>query len=249
MLELLAEPPTASADKATGGCEHTSTALYPCPVGLEQLSGRRAPLIASIPLLTPPHPKERRRMRAAPLLLARLSAGGESCGPGSLKWAVATGGPIYSSAAVSKDGGTVYVGSVDQKLHALTAARGERVWSFATQGPVLSSPTLAADGNSVLVGSGDQHVYAVTKQGQQLWNYSTEDVVYSSPAVGRNGSVYVGDENNNLCAPPLPSPFHTDQICPPPPPRSHIDPVLSPYCRRPDREGAARVDVQRPQRL
>ena len=63
-------------------------------------------------------------MRAAPLLLARLSAGGESCGPGSLKWAVATGGPIYSSAAVSKDGGTVYVGSVDQKLHALTAARG-----------------------------------------------------------------------------------------------------------------------------
>ena len=77
-------------------------------------------------------------MRAAPLLLARLSAGGEPCGPpGSLKWVAATGGPIYSSAAVSKDGGTVYVGSVDQKLHALTAARGERVWSFATQGPVL----------------------------------------------------------------------------------------------------------------
>ena len=154
-------------------------------------------------------------MRAAPLLLARLSAGGEPCGPpGSLKWAAATGGPIYSSAAVSKDGGTVYVGSVDQKLHALTAARGERVWSFATQGPVLSSPTLAADGSSVLVGSGDQHVYAVTKQGQQLWNYSTEDVVYSSPAVGRNGSVYVGDENNNLCAPPLL--LHTKI---PPPPR------------------------------
>jgi serine/threonine-protein kinase len=48
------------------------------------------------------------------------------------KWSFATGGWVLSSPALSPDGSTVFVGSVDHSVYALSAADGSEKWSFAT---------------------------------------------------------------------------------------------------------------------
>jgi len=58
--------------------------------------------------------------------------------------------------------GTVYIGSRDNKIYALSAEEGTEQWSFETEGSVLSSPTVV-DG-AVYVGSQDNTVYALTEQ-------------------------------------------------------------------------------------
>ena len=97
------------------------------------------------------------------------------------------------SAVVSNEG-TVYFGSLDQKLHALTGAKRYRSYHRRRD---FSSPALALDDSMVIFGSADQRVYGLTTKDAQRRNYDG-DVVYSSPAVANGSSVYVGAEDNNL---------------------------------------------------
>jgi HEPN domain-containing protein len=95
-------------------------------------------------------------------------------------------------------GGTVYVGSFDNKLYAVDAATGSQRWAFDTGGSILSSPTVM--GGTVYVGSYDSELYAVdAATGNQQWAFETGPVVYSSPTVV-GGTVYVGSWDNNLYA-------------------------------------------------
>eukprot|EP01043_Picozoa_sp_COSAG02_P045888 COSAG02_NODE_4241_length_5596_cov_4.207932_5_plen_330_part_00 len=123
---------------------------------------------------------------------------------GGRLWNFATGDVVRSSPAVGDDG-TVYVGSNDQKLYAVTPdwPEGRLKWSFATGGNVNSSPAVGDDG-TVYVGSEDQKLYAVTPEGQLKWSFATggrrRGPVRSSPAVGADGTVYVGSVNQKLYA-------------------------------------------------
>ena len=65
-------------------------------------------------------------------------------------WEFETGGE-WSSPAIGSDG-TVYVGSLDHKLYALTGKSGDKLWEFETGGNVYSSPAIGSDG-TVYVGS------------------------------------------------------------------------------------------------
>jgi hypothetical protein len=78
--------------------------------------------------------------------------------PGAEGWSFPTGGAVYSSPALGPDG-TVYVGSYDGKLYAVTA-EGQLKWSFPTGGRIYSSPALGPDG-TVYVGLDDGKLYAV----------------------------------------------------------------------------------------
>ena len=60
------------------------------------------------------------------------------------KWSFQTSDNVCSSPALGADG-TVYVGSYDGRLYAVTAG-GALKWSYLTDGMVSSSPTLGADG-------------------------------------------------------------------------------------------------------
>jgi len=53
---------------------------------------------------------------------------------------------------------TVYVGSQDRIVYALTARNGQLRWGSTTRGTVFSSPTVV--GNTVYIGSEDHNVYA-----------------------------------------------------------------------------------------
>jgi serine/threonine-protein kinase len=60
-------------------------------------------------------------------------------------------------------GGTVYVGSNDDKVYALDAATGHVRWTYTTGGSVFSSPAVV--GGTVYVGSNDWTIYALKTAG------------------------------------------------------------------------------------
>src|SRR5574337_1081606 len=107
----------------------------------------------------------------------------------SLKWSFQTNGPVTSSPAIGADG-TIYFGSQDKKLYAITRD-GKLKWTFETQGEIESSPAVRKDG-TILFGSWDSHLYALKPDGTLLWKYKSEGGIISSPAIGNDNTIYVG---------------------------------------------------------
>ncbi|WP_337652656.1 PQQ-binding-like beta-propeller repeat protein [Halomontanus rarus] len=98
----------------------------------------------------------------------------------------------------AQSGGTVYIGSDDGSLYALSADTGDVKWEHSTVNSVRSSPTVA-DG-TVYVGSYNNSVYALNaSSGDVEWEHSTGDNVHSSPTVA-DGTVYVGSYDNSVYA-------------------------------------------------
>ena len=94
-------------------------------------------------------------------LLGAVGASARACGAGdegALKWSFPTDRGVWSSPTLGADG-TVYVGSYDRKLYAVTAGGGLK-WNFTTGDWLFSSPTLGVDG-TVYVGSYDHKLYAI----------------------------------------------------------------------------------------
>ena len=120
-----------------------------------------------------------------------------------------TGAQVYSTPAVSRSGGTVYVGSLDNKIYAWDVTGPNNPghnetpkWTFTTGDSVVSSPALSVDGATVFVGSCDNKLYALdAHNGSLQWSYTTGDAVYSSPTVSHDGTtVFVGSDDAKLYA-------------------------------------------------
>ena len=111
------------------------------------------------------------------------------------------GSGIWSSPAVAPDG-TIYVGSSDTNLYAITGDGGMK-WAFKTGGTVWSSPAVGDDG-TIYVGSSDNSLYAVNPEdGSKKWAFPTLGPVMSSPVIGFDGTdhiLYVGSSDGNLYA-------------------------------------------------
>ncbi|MCL4557991.1 MAG: PQQ-binding-like beta-propeller repeat protein [Deltaproteobacteria bacterium] len=118
---------------------------------------------------------------------------------GALAWAYATGDYVYSSPVIGWDG-TIYVGSEDGRLYAVSPNGGSR-WSYATGGPIwYSSPAVSANG-TIYIGSSDGSLYAIGSDGSLDWKYPTGGPIwYSSPAIGADGTVYIGSSDGKLYA-------------------------------------------------
>jgi hypothetical protein len=98
----------------------------------------------------------------------------------------------FRSSPVIDNKGTVYIGSDDSNVYAITGATGEVKWKFNTDGKVFSTPCLSADG-TLYVGSDDRHVYAVTSHsGVRKWAFPTMGKVHASPVISFDGLVYIG---------------------------------------------------------
>ncbi len=116
------------------------------------------------------------------------------------KWAVPTGGVIYSDPAVAN--GLVYVGSMDDKLYAFDATTGQQKWAAPTGGSISTSPAVV-DG-VVYINSGDDKLYAFDAMtGQQKWFVTTSASLApypsSSPTVV-NRVVYIGSRGGKIYA-------------------------------------------------
>ncbi|WP_336022514.1 PQQ-binding-like beta-propeller repeat protein [Halobellus salinisoli] len=97
-----------------------------------------------------------------------------------LAWSVETAVGVPSSPTVVDD--TVYVGSGDANVYALSTDDGSVRWTHETGAAVASSP-LVVDG-TVYVGSGDANVYALSADdGSERWRYETGEGVFASPTI------------------------------------------------------------------
>jgi outer membrane protein assembly factor BamB len=119
---------------------------------------------------------------------------------GSLKWSFDTGDGVESSPAIGPDG-TIYFGSYDGDLYALTDAGDEGVlqWVFPTNDAIDGSPTVDGDG-IVYFGSRDATVYALYPDGSVKWTFETGDGIECSPAIDDRGYLYIGSFDGNLYA-------------------------------------------------
>ena len=86
--------------------------------------------------------------------------------PDTVLWEFKTGDAVNSSPAIGSDG-TVYVGSMDHKLYALSGKSGVKLWEFKTGDAVYSSPAIGSDG-TVYVGSYDDKLYAIKTDSKGL---------------------------------------------------------------------------------
>jgi eukaryotic-like serine/threonine-protein kinase len=135
-------------------------------------------------------------------------------------WRFQTEGSIWGSPLPAGD--TVYVGSDDGKLYAVSAASGQQKWAFATGGLVRSQPAIdTTQAGSVLYFSCDDgYLYALNAEaGKQLWRAdignTTElsvrtnlgssgsplgyDYVQSSPVLA-DGRIYIGSADGKVYA-------------------------------------------------
>lgn len=105
-----------------------------------------------------------------------------------LQWSYETDDAVWGSPVVSN--GTVYIGSYDHNLYAISAETGEEIWTFQTSNPVDGTPAVV-DG-TVYFGSFDKNIYALdARTGEKRWEYSTGGLVRSSPTVF-DGMVFIG---------------------------------------------------------
>ena len=107
-------------------------------------------------------------------------------------WTYKTNDAVKTSPAVVN--GTVYVGSDDGYVYALSAANGSLIWKYNTYGPVQSSPAVV-DGVVYIGGYHSHSVFALNaSSGDLIWSSPTTSVYpneISAPAV-TNGLVYIG---------------------------------------------------------
>jgi formylglycine-generating enzyme required for sulfatase activity len=129
-------------------------------------------------------------------VLLLLGAAAAVCAQ-EVRWTLEDTGAYDSSPALGADG-TVYVGTGDGKLLAVSPT-GREKWVFGTGGPIHSSPAVGSDG-TVFVGSEDGSLYAIRADGTQKWSRRTGGSVYSSPAIGLDGTIYFGSADGKLYA-------------------------------------------------
>jgi len=98
-----------------------------------------------------------------------------------------TGGPIVGSVVI--DGDTLFVGSSDGNLYALSLDLKEK-WHFETGGKIWSTPVV--DDNVVYVASADHNLYAIdAESGNEIWRFETKAAIMSTPLLA-NGKIYIG---------------------------------------------------------
>ncbi|MEW6722221.1 MAG: PQQ-binding-like beta-propeller repeat protein [Candidatus Micrarchaeota archaeon] len=100
------------------------------------------------------------------------------------------------------EGGMVYIGALDDRMHAYVASNGLEIWSARARNWVLGT-ALVLEG-VVYFGANDGNVYAVdTGSGSVRWVAHTQLAVHSRPEPGLMGGtqvIFVGGSDRNVYA-------------------------------------------------
>ncbi|MDR3688986.1 MAG: PQQ-binding-like beta-propeller repeat protein [Fimbriimonas sp.] len=126
---------------------------------------------------------------------------GQATGSGALgnkKWSVNTAWVIGSSSPALAADGTVYCGSWDSNVYAISSS-GIVQWTYPTGNPIFCDPTVGADG-TIYISSTDNFLYALNPNGTLKWKFESGGFGNSAPAIAPDGTIYVGSYDNNLYA-------------------------------------------------
>lgn len=103
-------------------------------------------------------------------------------------WRYEAGGRINAQAVVGGDG-TIYVGTLDRELHAVTPA-GERRWVARTHGPVWSAAAITGD--TVYVGSDADAFFALSAaDGRTRWRIHADGDADSAVSFAPDGTLRI----------------------------------------------------------
>jgi outer membrane protein assembly factor BamB len=100
---------------------------------------------------------------------------------------------IWSTAALSPDGSTLYFGANRGGIYAVNREDGSLKWQFPIVGSVYSSPALDANG-TVYTGSTVGHVFALDgNTGRRIFDFDAHAPIWTAPAIRPDGSLVVAD--------------------------------------------------------
>ncbi len=136
-------------------------------------------------------------------MAAQVSAAGYPVRPHL--WKFKTRGAVVASPALSADGTTLYVGSMDGRFYALDTFSGESKWTGALRLPaaITGSAVVNNDDGRIYVSCQNNQIYAITDledHGQIEWSYATPGKHAEAPALAEDGTVYFGSTDNHLWA-------------------------------------------------
>jgi outer membrane protein assembly factor BamB/predicted MPP superfamily phosphohydrolase len=115
---------------------------------------------------------------------------------GKKSWSFKTGGPIFSSAAVSGD--KIILGSADGIVYCLND-KGKLQWKLKTNGPVLGTPLI--ENNMVYIGGSDSCFQALELlTGKPIWRFCGLQGPVTSQAVIKDSILLFGVWDTNLYA-------------------------------------------------
>jgi len=100
---------------------------------------------------------------------------------------------IWSTAALSADGSTLYFGANKGGIYALNREDGTLRWQFPIVGSVYSSPALDASG-TVYTASTVGHLFALDgASGRVIFDYNAGAPIWTAPAIRPDGSLIIAD--------------------------------------------------------
>ena len=109
----------------------------------------------------------------------------------------ATGTISYTTPAINRNNGSIYVGTSSGIVYALTSS-GTLEWTYTTGAMIYSSPIIGADG-TIYIGSNDGYQYALNSNGTLKWKYQIGYSVYNL-ALDNSGTLYSANSGTKLYA-------------------------------------------------
>jgi outer membrane protein assembly factor BamB len=125
---------------------------------------------------------------------------------GKFAWKFKTGAKITSSPVIGFDN-TVYIGSLDHFLYAITPQDDQGVlkWKFDANSEIVGSPAIDKDGTLFLgtasFGGGvdtRNGLFAISTTGEQKWFVQHNHGFVSAPVIGNDGTLCIGSFSNTL---------------------------------------------------
>lgn len=120
---------------------------------------------------------------------------------GKLRWiyeAEREIGGIWSCAALSPDGKTLYFGANKGGMYAVDREKGELRWQYKLFGSVFNAPTVDRSG-TVYTGSTAGHLLAMNgANGQQVFDYDAGASLWATPAIRSDGTLVTADRSGRV---------------------------------------------------
>lgn len=120
---------------------------------------------------------------------------------GKLKWmfeAEREIAGIWSCAALSADGNTLYFGANKGGIYALNRANGTLRWQYKLHGSVFNAPALDRNG-TLYSGSTAGHLLAINSaNGQTIFDFDAGAPVWTTPAVRPDGTLVTADRQGRI---------------------------------------------------